>query len=178
GTSSLSYGSDAMAGVINFLAPAPLPEGTVKGSILANYQTNNGLYAGSFNLAGNQKGFIWDLQYTNKMAHNYKNKYDGYVWNSGYGENDFKAILGLNKKWGYSHLRLSLFDLKLGIIEGARDETTGAFTSHYLDSNDEDSLGLTPSGKDKKYNYYPIIHQHVRHYKAVLDNNFILGQGR
>ncbi|PSL50346.1 iron complex outermembrane receptor protein [Chitinophaga niastensis] len=178
GPSSLSYGSDAMAGVINFLAPAPLPEGKIKGSILANYQTNNGLYAGSFNLAGNQNGFIWDFRYTKKQAHDYANKYDGYVWNSGYGENDFKAIIGLNKKWGYSHLRLSVFDLKLGIIEGARDSATGSFTKHFLDANDADSLGIAPVGDYTKYNNYPIIHQHVRHYKAVLDNNFILGEGR
>ncbi len=178
GPSGLSYGSDAMAGVINFLAPAPLPEGEIKGSVLADYQTNNGLYAGSFNLAGNQNGFNWDLRYTNKRAHDYKIKYDGYVWNSGYGENDFKAIVGLNKKWGYSHLRLSLFDLKLGIIEGARDSATGFFTKHFLDGNEEDSLGIAPNGDYTKYNNYPIIHQHVRHYKAVLDNNFILGKGR
>ena len=178
GPSSLIYGSDAMAGVINFLAPPTLPEGKIKGSVLANYRTNNGLFAESFNLGGNQQGFIWDLWYTNKAAHNYQNKYDGYVWNSAYGENDFKAILGLNKKWGYSHLRLSLFDLKLGIIEGARDPVTGGFLSHHLDSNEQDSLGLAPTGDYKKYNNYPIIHQHVRHYKAVLDNNFILGQGQ
>lgn len=178
GPSSLSYGSDAMAGVINFLGPDPLPEGKIKGSVLANYQTNNGLFGGSFNLAGNQKGFIWDLRYTHKEAHDYKNKYDGYVWNSAYGENDVKAIVGLNKQWGYSHLSLSLFDLKLGIVEGARDSATGVFTKHYLGANDTDSLGIAPSGDYTKYNNYPIIHQHVRHYKAVLDNNFILGAGR
>jgi iron complex outermembrane recepter protein len=178
GPSSLSYGSDAMAGVINFLGPAPLPEGQIKGSILANYQTNNGLYAGSFNLAGNQKGFIWDLRYTLKQAHDYQNKYDGYVWNSGYGENNFKAIIGLNKKWGYSHLRLSLYDLKLGIIEGARDEFTGQFTKHYLDAAGEDSLGIAPAEEYKKYDFHPIIHQHVRHFKAVWDNQIFLGQGR
>ncbi len=65
--------------------------------------------------AGNQKGFIWDLRYTSKEAHAYKNKYDGYVWNSSYGESDFKGILGINRDWGYSHLHLSVYDLKLGI---------------------------------------------------------------
>ena len=95
GPASLSYGSDAMAGVINMLAAPPLPEGKIKGSFLENYQTNNGLWAGSFNLGGNSKGFIWDLRYTNKMAHCYKNKYDGFVANSGYSESNFKTLLVL-----------------------------------------------------------------------------------
>src|SRR5439155_17792190 len=47
GPASLSYGSDAMAGVINMLAAPTLPEGKVKGNILTTYQSNNGLYGGS-----------------------------------------------------------------------------------------------------------------------------------
>lgn len=178
GPASLSYGSDAMAGVINFLQPPSLPEGISRGSLLTNYQTNNGMVNIALNIAGNKKGFTWDLLYTNLMAHNYKNKYDGYVWNSGYGENNLKGIFGIHKKWGYSNLTLSMFNLKLGIIEGARDGTTGQFESHYLDINGDDSLGIAPPGKNTAYNYYPIIHQHVRHYKAVLDNSFFVGTGR
>lgn len=178
GSSSLSYGSDAMAGVINFLSAPTLAEGKIKGNIITNYQTNNGLYAGSFDLAGNENGFIWDLRFTNKMAHDYKNKYDGYVWNSAFGENNFKAIIGLNKKWGYSHFTASIFDLKLGITEGSRDSATGVFTTHYLTSNGDDSLGIAATADYKKYNNYPIIHQHVRHYKAVWDNNIFVGKDR
>ena len=56
GPSSLSYGSDAMAGVINMLAAPPVPEGVIKGTLLSNYQSNNGLFAQSLNLAGNIGG--------------------------------------------------------------------------------------------------------------------------
>lgn len=178
GPASLSYGSDAMAGVINMLAAPPLPEGQVKGNILANYQTNNGLWAESFNLGGNQHGFSWDLRYSNKMAHCYQNKYDGYVANSAYSESNFKALLGINRNWGFSHLTLSSFDLKMGIIEGARDSATGMFLQHFLVAGPADSLGIAPADGFKKYNNFPVIHQHVRHYKAVLDNSFLLGSGR
>ncbi len=178
GPASLSYGSDAMAGVINFLPPPALPEGECRGSLLTEYQTNNGLFNSAINVAGNKKGFTWDLLFTAKMAHDYKDKYDGYVWNSGYGETNLKGIFGMHKNWGYSALTLSMFNLKLGIIEGARDSATGQFQSHYLDSNGDDSLDIAPSGKNTTYNYYPIIHQHVRHYKAVLDNNILLGPGK
>ena len=178
GPASLSYGSDAMAGVINMLAAPPLPEGQVKGNILANYQSNNGLFAESVNLAGNHNGFIWDLRYSNKMAHDYQNKYDGYVANSAYSESNAKVLLGINRKWGYSYLTLSSFDLKMGIIEGRRDSATGQFLQHFLVAGPADSLDIAPADGFKKYNNFPVIHQHVRHYKAVLDNNFELGNGR
>ena len=127
GPASLSYGSDAMAGVINMLPAPTLPEGTIQGNVLANYQSNNGLLGGSLNFAGNQKGFIWDVRYSNKMAHAYQNKYDGYVFNSGYKENTFGGIIGLNKSWGYSHLHFSVYDLTPGIVEGERDSASGQF---------------------------------------------------
>lgn len=178
GPASLRYGSDAMAGVINFLSAPPVAEGTVKGNILASHQTNNGLNTGSVNLAGNQKGFSWNLLYTGLAAHNYKNKYDGYVWNSGYSENNLKEIFGINRKWGYSHLSLSMFNLKLGIIEGLRDSVTGNFERHYLASDGSDSSDIAPADENTRYNNYSIIHQHVRHYKVVLNNSFKIGSGR
>ncbi|HEX7412846.1 MAG TPA: TonB-dependent receptor, partial [Bacteroidia bacterium] len=178
GPASLSYGSDAMAGVINMLAAPPLPEGQITGKILSNYQTNNGLFAESFNLASNQKGFIWDVRYTNKMAHDYQNKYDGYVANSAYEESNAKALVGINRNWGFSHLTLSSFDLKMGIIEGARDSATGKFTRHYQGANQTDSIAIAPASDFTKYNNFPVIHQHVRHYKAVWDNSVALFDGR
>jgi iron complex outermembrane receptor protein len=179
GPASLAYGSDAMAGVINMLAAPPLPEGQIKGNILANYQTNNGLIGSSANIAGNIKGFIWDVRYTNKMAHDYQNKYDGYVANSAYTENNAKALIGINRKWGYSHLTVSSFDLQMGIIEGIHDSLTGKFKEHFLfPGTPKDSLIIAPESTYKKYNNFPVIHQHIRHYKAVLDNSFIVGSGR
>ena len=167
-----------MAGVINFLGPDPLPEGVVKGSVLAGYQTNNGLYNFSANIAGQHHGFIYDVRYSNSSAHAYQNKYDGYVWNSGYAQSDAKASVGVQKKWGYSLLHLDAFDLKLGIVEGARDEETGQFTKTVLASDGSDSAAIAPANEYKKYGFFPIIHQHVRHYKAVLDNSFNIGTSR
>ncbi len=178
GPASLSYGSDAMAGVINMIAAPPLPEGQIKGNILANYQSNNGLFGESFNLAGNQKGIFWDVRYTNKMAHDYQNKYDGYVANSSYSESDAKGTIGINGGWGYSSITVSSFDLKMGIIEGARDSATGKFTKHNQGADQTDSIAIAPSSDFKKYNNFPVIHQHIQHYKAVWDNSLAVGKGR
>ncbi len=178
GPGSLSYGSDAMAGIINMLSAPTLPEGAIKGNVLANYQSNNGLWGESFNLAGNLKGFVWDLRYSNKMAHCYYNKYDKYVANSGYSESNIRAMLGINRKWGYSHLILSSFDMQTGIIEGARDSATGKFVGAYLKPDGTDSTGIVTNEEMLKYNNFPVIHQHIKHTKAVLDNSFIVGNGR
>ena len=178
GPGSLRYGSDAIAGVINYLPPRTLPTGDLQLRLLSEYQTNSGLYNNSLDFAGNQKGFVWDLRYSAKEAHDYRNPYDGYVWNSGMTQHDFRGMFGLNRKWGYSHVILSAFDYKLGIIEGTRDSATGQFTTHFLDANGDDSLGIAPASGDRRYNYFPIIHQHIRHYKAVLDNNFVLGKSQ
>ena len=178
GSASLSYGSDAMAGVINMISAPTLPDGVLKGNIQGIYQTNNGFYGGSANIAGNSNGITYDARYTYSDAHAFKNKYDGYVFNSGYGENNFKGSIGINRKWGYSRIILSSFDLKLGIVEGGRDEITGKFNRHVKSPNGSDSVVLVTDDELKSYSHDLIIHQHVRHYKAVWDNSFALGKGR
>ncbi len=178
GPASLSYGSDAMAGVINMLSPPTLPEGQVRGNIQGIYQTNNGLYGGSASIAGNNNGITYDARYTYTDAHAFKNKFDGYVFNSGYGENDFKGSIGINRHWGYSRIILSSFDLKTGIVEGGRDEVTGQFNKHVMASDGSDSVVIVSDEELKSYTHNLIIHQHVRHYKAIWDNNFAIGNGR
>ena len=179
GPASLRYGSDAMAGVINLLPQTYPSEGKIEGRVLANYQTNNGLIGGNFNLGGNQKGFVWDVNYTYKTAHDYRNKYDGLVWNSNFGESNIKGSFGLQRKWGYSTITLSSFDQKLGIIEGARDSATGAFTRSALNHDGtEDSAVIVTDAEMLRYNNYNVIHQQIHHYKAVWDNSILLGKGR
>src|SRR5690606_25695518 len=56
GPASLLYGSDAMGGVIN-IQPAPIPdEGSLTGSVLGIYKSNNNLYGSSLNFKGNSQG--------------------------------------------------------------------------------------------------------------------------
>ena len=95
GPASLMYGSDAMAGVVILHAQPTLAEGELKGNISTEYQTNNGLFNYSLQMAGNQKGFVWDARYSDKMAHAYKNKYDGYVPGSQFRERAGRLMLGV-----------------------------------------------------------------------------------
>ncbi|MBK9105971.1 MAG: TonB-dependent receptor [Saprospiraceae bacterium] len=176
GPASLTYGSDAMAGVINLLSAPTLPEGQITGNFLANYQTNNGLLAYSANLAGNKEGFIWDLRYSNKKAHAYQNAYDGDVLNSGFKENTLSGIIGLNKSWGYTHLHVSAYHMTPGIVEGDRDSATGQFIKPAVLNDTTEVTEI--AGDDDFKSYTPLTpYQDIHHYKAVLNNSFILGDG-
>ena len=127
GPGSLVYGSDAMAGVINFIQPQPVDEGKIIGNIQSNYQTNNNLVALSGMTAGNINSINWLARVTGKKAGNYQNAYDGKVFNSGFNELAFTASAGISKKWGFSQLLISNFSQNLGLVEGERD-SLGNFT--------------------------------------------------
>lgn len=121
GPGSLMYGSDAMAGVIHFLAPKPIEDGKIIANLMANYQSNNNLMGYSAMNAGNIKGINWLARISSKTAGNYSNSYDGKVYNSGFKELNFNGSVGINKKWGYSQLQFSRFNQSLGLVEGERD---------------------------------------------------------
>ncbi|MBR1469255.1 MAG: TonB-dependent receptor [Prevotella sp.] len=164
GPASLMYGSDALAGVVVFRPQPTLPQGTMRANVQTEYQTNNGLFDFSLNFAGNQKGTIWDLRYSEKLAHAYKNKYDGYVPGSQFHERGISALVGQNFRWGHSHLKFSYYHLTPSIVTGERDETTGEL-------GHDESKSLKTYSKTEPY-------QQIRHYKLVWNNSFYLGDGR
>ena len=162
GPASLMYGSDAMAGVL-ILHCAPIPlENEIKANVSTEYQTNNGLFDYSLNFAGNKNGFVWDARYSDKYAHAYKNKYDGYVPGSQFTERAGRLMLGLYKPWGHSRLTWTTFHQTPSIVEGERDEETGL---------------LECASKDVKTYGKSLPFQQIKHYKAVWDNSFNLSKG-
>ena len=161
GPASLMYGSDAMGGVLVFKGMPTLPEGSIKGNVNAEYQTNNGLFGGSFNLAGNQKGFTWDARYSEKHAHSYRNRYDGYVPDSQFWERAFSLKAGLMRNWGFTKLKLGYYNLVPSIMEGERDTVTGELLSE---------------GDPLSYRH-GLPYQKVSHYKAVSESFINLSSG-
>ena len=162
GPASLMYGSDAMAGVVILHAQPTLAEGEMRAHVSSEYQTNNGLFHYSLQTAGHQKDFVWDARYSDKMAHAYKNKYDGYVPGSQFRERTGRLMLGVNKAWGHSRLVWTAYHLTPSIIEGERDPETGELTANY-----------SPLTSYKK----SLPFQQVKHYKLVWDNSLNLSSG-
>ena len=163
GPASLMYGSDAMAGVLILHGSPIQPEGEMKASVSTEYQTNNGLFDYSLNFAGNQKGFVWDARFSDKYAHAYKNKYDGYVPGSQFSERAGRLMIGLNKRWGHTHLTWTAFHQTPSIVEGERDEETGELVR---------GEGFTDHGYGKTLPF-----QQIKHYTAVWDNSLNLPKG-
>jgi iron complex outermembrane recepter protein len=173
GPASIMYGSDALAGVVNFITHVPVAEGTVKGNVYTNYQTNNNLVGLHANLGGNNNGFSWNAYGSYKSARDYHNKYDGRVLNSRFNERNFGGYLGLNKSWGFTHLVLSSFDQNVGLVEGDRNEQTGAFLV-----NTDSPLERVATQDDLESRDLFTPNQNVRHYKIMSDNNFNIGKSR
>ena len=162
GPASLMYGSDAMAGVVILHAQPTLAEGEMRASVSTEYQTNNGLFGYNLSMSGNKQGFVWDARFSQKLAHAYKNEYDGYVPGSQFRERAGRLMLGVNKGWGHSRLTATVYHLTPGIIEGERDPETGE-----LECNTDN---IKTYGKTLPF-------QQVKHYKAVWDNSLNLSTG-
>jgi iron complex outermembrane receptor protein len=175
GPASLTYGSDALAGVVNLIPTPPAPEGKVIGDVIAEFQTNNGLFGGSGMVEGTKNGFEWMGRLSHKEASNYSNPIDGRVYNTAYNETDATVSLGLHRAFGYSHLNFSLFDDLQEIPDGSRDSASRKFTKQITDSDT-----FRPIVTNQELHSYAItpLHQHVQLYHVYSTNNFVLGSGR
>ncbi|MEO6522674.1 MAG: TonB-dependent receptor [Mucilaginibacter sp.] len=171
GPASLTYGSDAIGGVVNMLSPAPAPEGKILGSIQGIYGTNNGLYNGSFRLQGNQNGLVWGTVVSAKGAKDYQNQHDGRVYNTAYQERDARAMIGINKSWGYSYFNASIFDDKQEIPDGSRDSISRQFTKQITE--DDAFRPIVSSSDLNSYKISP-LYQRVQLYRIYNNSSFIL----
>ena len=163
GPASLLYGSDALAGVMKLNTDPVVPLNKMRLNVNTGYQTNNGLFNYSLNYGGNRQGLSWNMRYSEKMAHAYKNSIDGYVPNSQFRDRAVSGMLGINKAWGHSRIMGSYYHLTPSIAEGERDPLTGELEQPYAES--------------KTYKH-GLPYQQVYHYKAVLDNSFNIGDSR
>lgn len=152
GPASLIYGSDAIAGVINVITTLPVPNNTHSGNFLTSYQTNNRQRSAFLNFAANHNGFNYNVWLDRTVADDYKNKYDGKVFNSRFNSRNAGGYVGYNGGWGFSHLIFSYFNQEVGVVEGERN-ADGSFTD------------ASPT-------------QQVDHIKLISDNIFTAGSGK
>ena len=174
GPASLSYGSDAIGGVVNLLTPPPVPDGKILGYASGTYGTNNGLISGTMRLQGNKNGLVWGTQLSQKIAKDYQDQHDGRVWATNFDEKDARAMVGVNKSWGYSYLNASLFDDLQAIPDGSRDSLTRKFTKQITDS--DTYRPIVPGSELNSYSI-PVLHQHVQLYRVYDNSSFAIGSG-
>ena len=173
GPASLTYGSDAIGGVVNLISPNPVPDGQTLGSFTTIYGTNNSLLNESLRLQGNQNGVVWGTVLSGKEAKDYQNHHDGRVYASNFQEKDARAMIGLNKTWGYSYLNASVFDDMQAIPDGSRDSLR-RFTKQIAEADTYRSL--VPGSELNSYRI-PTLHQHVQLYRIYDNSSFSLGTG-
>ena len=174
GPASLSYGSDAIGGVVNLITAPPVPEGKILGDVQGIYGTNNGLINGSFKLQGNNNGLVWGTVISDKEAKDYQNQHDGRVFATNFKEKDARAMIGLNKSWGYSYLNASIFDDQQAIPDGSRDSLTRQFTKQITDA--DAFRTIVPASELNSY-ALPVLHQHVQLYRIYDNSDFKIGNG-
>jgi iron complex outermembrane receptor protein len=172
GPASLQFGASAEAGVISFKS-APLPQnGTIVGSVLTEYHTNNGYLGTSLNIAGNHNGFVWGLQASGEEAHSYSNPKDGYVWGTAWNQVNARVVLGINREWGYSRLTLSALHRRIELPDGNRD-STGRFVFDFPQNGK-----IYPTKSDfLSYNANIASDKILGEYQAWWQNSLNAGKG-
>jgi len=176
GPASLTYGSDALAGVINMIPLNPiLEDGKLRGDFTTNYQSNNGLLASSLGLAFRKNDWKYTFRASGKTAHNYQNKVDGLVYGTSFQEYNLSASARVDKNWGYSKTAITYYDNLMEIPDGSRDSLSRKFTRQILDDGDDiKNRPLVPDGQLNSYAINP-LHQHIQHFRFYNTSNFKLG---
>ncbi|RBQ03336.1 TonB-dependent receptor [Pedobacter miscanthi] len=176
GPASLTYGSDALAGVINMIPYTPnFENGKLKGDFTANYQSNNGMIGSSIGLAYIKNDWKYTLRATGKTAHNYENKVDGLVYGTAFREYNLSASARVDKTWGFSKTAVTYYDNLMEIPDGSRDSLSRKFTRQVLDDGDDiKNRPIVPESELTAYSINP-LHQHIQHFRFYNTNQFKFG---
>ncbi|MDB5060431.1 MAG: energy transducer TonB [Mucilaginibacter sp.] len=179
GPASLTYGSDALAGVINLIPYIPNgADDKLNGDIITDYHTNNGLIGSSLGLSYKTGDWKYAFRATGKMAHNYRNKIDGPVYNSSFQEYILSGMTRVDKKWGYSQFVSTTYNNKQEIPDGSRDSLTRRFTVQVAEGVN-DNIKNRPFAPQEWLTSYGVtpLHQHIQHYRLYNKTEIKLGDG-
>jgi len=179
GPASLTYGSDALAGVINLIPYIPNgDDGKLNGDIITDYHTNNGMIGTSVGLSYKQNNWKYAFRATAKTAHDYQNKVDGFVYNTGFREFNLSGIARVDKSWGYSQIGATLYDNRQEIPDGSRDSLSRRFTQQIYEAGQDDIKNRPIVSNDELRSYaITALHQRIQHYRVYNTNSFKTGDG-
>jgi iron complex outermembrane recepter protein len=187
GPASIMYGSDAIAGVLSLFPIIPQDtDGLIHGRFLSEYQANNGLIGNSLILLHGTSRWSWALSGSERMAKNYRDPIDGWVYNTNFKTANGSAFLGYQNEKGYSHLNLTYYDDRQGIPDGSRDSLTRKFTYQVYESAGENTIQpnidnikdrpIVPENLLNSYKLSPLS-QRIQDYRLYTNNFYQLGRG-
>lgn len=178
GPASLTYGSDALAGVINMIPAKPeYQSNRLSGDVVLDYQGNNGMVGSSIGAGFKSNDWKYSFRATSKQAHNYANKIDGLVYGTAFKEFNASASARLDKNWGFTKIAATLYDNKQEIPDGSRDSLSRKFTRQTLDLGDV--ISNRPIVPDNQLRNYGInaLHQRIQHYRLYNTSEFKIKDG-
>jgi iron complex outermembrane receptor protein len=178
GPASLVYGSDATAGVINMIPHMPAMGRGLTGDAVLDYHSNNGMAGTSVGLGKRTENIFWTVRGSAKVAHDYKNRADGYVYNTGFREYNFSSKAGITRKWGGIQAGVTVYDNMQEIPDGSRDSATRRFTKQ-VNEADSDNVKDRPQVSDAELRSYSIsaLHQHIQHLRAYTHGQLKFDNG-
>ncbi|HTL09557.1 MAG TPA: TonB-dependent receptor [Chitinophagaceae bacterium] len=179
GPASLMFGSDALAGVVSLFPTVPKQQdGRLHGRVLSEYQHNNGLLGLGARLGYHNGHWWWIARGAQRIAKNYRNAVDGWVYNTGFRETNASVAVGFLTARGNSQWNISLYDNLQGIPDGSRDSLSRRFTYQVAEGNLDDiaQRPLVAPHLLKSYTLSP-LHQHIQHYRLYSNHHYNLGKG-
>ncbi|GAA4329760.1 TonB-dependent receptor [Mucilaginibacter gynuensis] len=176
GPASLTYGSDALAGVINMIPFTQHDTVGFKGDFTSDYHTNNGMIGSSLGLYYKKSDWKYIFRATAKGAHDYRNNVDGYVYNSGFREVNLSAMARTDKKWGYTQIAATLYNNQQEIPDGSRDSLTRRFTKQVAEADNIKDRPIVPDNELRSYSIAPLT-QSIKHYRVYSQSKFNVGEG-
>ena len=177
GPASLMYGSDALAGVVSLFPYVPEEkDGKIHAKYITEYQSNNKMIGNGFRLSYSNKHFAAALRGSYRIATNYRNDIDNWVYNTGFQEKNLSLLLSYNSNKWSSNLNFSLYDNLQGIPDGSRDSISRRFTKQIYEGSLDD-INTRPIVSDDELRSYSLspLHQHIQHYRIYTQNKIRFG---
>ena len=182
GPASLMYGSDAIAGVLSLFPVMPVnTKGKITGRYTSEYQGNNGLFGNGMRLMYGRNRWSYMLRGTYRIAKNYQNPVDGWVYNSNFRTTSLSFTAIYRAPAGYTSLNGNLYDHKQAIPDGSRDSLTRQFTRQVYETsgNPADNIKDRPIVPEDALNTYLLspLHQRIQDYKFYSNSHYAIGKG-
>ncbi|WP_377097074.1 TonB-dependent receptor [Mucilaginibacter calamicampi] len=179
GPASLTYGSDALAGVINMIPDVVYKDDNkLHGDISTEAHTNNGSLGASLGLNYKNGDWKYSARSSVKRAHDYRNSVDGFVYNTGFNELNLSAMAKVDKQWGAFKIAANLYNNQQEIPDGSRDQFSRRFTKQ-VDEAGTDDITNRPIVSDAELRSYKLspLYQHIQHYRVYTHGVLNVGQG-